>query len=225
MENQSAILLRRLNAYCAQALEAAAILCQTRAHAEITIEHWLLKLLELGEGDITVLARRYDWDMDGVWQSLLATLDTLPRSVRSRPHLSVALLNLIKQAWLTASLDEDAQQIRSVHLLAALMAKPAQLATDGLWPLLSLSPAQLQRLRPLLDAQSDERPELQQQMELGRHPTALPPQEMETAQATDPLLAAQPPNDAHLAVLNRFTEDVTAKARENKLDPVFGRDE
>lgn len=225
MENQSAILLRRLNAYCAQALEAAAILCQTRAHAEITIEHWLLKLLELGEGDITVLARRYDWDMDGVWQSLLATLDTLPRSVRSRPHLCVALLNLIKQAWLTASLDEDAQQIRSVHLLAALMAKPAQLATDGLWPLLSLSPLQLQHLRPLLDAQSDERPELQQQMELGRHPGALPPQEMETAQATDPLLAAQPPNDAHLAVLNRFTEDVTAKARENKLDPVFGRDE
>lgn len=48
MENQSAVLLRRLNPYCAQALEAAATLCQTRAHSEITIEHWLLKLLELG---------------------------------------------------------------------------------------------------------------------------------------------------------------------------------
>ncbi|EMU6312433.1 hypothetical protein WOA90_004954, partial [Escherichia coli] len=54
MEN-SAALLRRLNHYCACALEGAASLCQTRAHAEITPEHWLLKLLEQGEGDLTVL--------------------------------------------------------------------------------------------------------------------------------------------------------------------------
>ncbi len=76
--NHPAALLRRLNPYCARALDAAASLCQTRAHAEITIEHWLLKLLEQGEGDITVIARRYEWDIDTLWQSLLAHLDTLP---------------------------------------------------------------------------------------------------------------------------------------------------
>lgn len=75
--NHPAALLRRLNPYCARALDAAS-LCQTRAHAEITIEHWLLKLLEQGEGDITVIARRYEWDIDTLWQSLLAHLDTLP---------------------------------------------------------------------------------------------------------------------------------------------------
>jgi type VI secretion system protein VasG len=48
MEHHSAVLLRRLNPYCARALEAAS-LCQTRAHAEITPEHWLLKLLEQGK--------------------------------------------------------------------------------------------------------------------------------------------------------------------------------
>ncbi|WP_414062022.1 hypothetical protein [Rahnella inusitata] len=47
MENQSAVLLRRLNPYCAQALEADATLCQTRAHNEITVKYWLLKLLEM----------------------------------------------------------------------------------------------------------------------------------------------------------------------------------
>ncbi|QLO96162.1 hypothetical protein [Enterobacter hormaechei] len=41
MENP-AILLRRLNPYCARAMEGAASLCQTRAHAEILPEHWLL---------------------------------------------------------------------------------------------------------------------------------------------------------------------------------------
>lgn len=83
MESQSSILLRRLNHYCAKALEGAASLCQTRAHAEITPEHWLLKLLEQGQGDLTVLARRYEWDMDAVWQSLLSWLDAQPRSVRT----------------------------------------------------------------------------------------------------------------------------------------------
>ncbi len=64
--------------YTVRALDAAASLCQTRAHAEITIEHWLLKLLEQGEGDITVIARRYEWDIDTALASLLAHLDTLP---------------------------------------------------------------------------------------------------------------------------------------------------
>ena len=88
MEN-SAALLRRLNPYCARALDGAASLCQTRAHAEILPEHWLLKLLEQGEGDLTVLARRYEWDMDALWQDLLDTaaararmsLDTVPESI------------------------------------------------------------------------------------------------------------------------------------------------
>lgn len=224
MESQSVILLRRLNSYCAQALEAAATLCQTRAHSEITIEHWLLKLLELGEGDIMVLARRYEWDMDGVWQSLLATLDTLPRSVRSRPQLSAPLLDLIKQAWLAASLDEDVQQIRSVHLLAALMDKPSQLASDGLWPLLSLSHGQLKRLRPLLDAHSDERPELQQLAELERQPSTLPQQNIDAGDVPHSTSMVPSLEEGLLAVLNRFTQDLTAKARENQIDPVFGRD-
>ncbi|MEG1157158.1 MAG: hypothetical protein RSD94_14905, partial [Acinetobacter sp.] len=64
------------------------------AHAEILPEHWLLKLLEQGEGDLTVLARRYEWDMDGMWQALLGWLDQLPHSVRPilRDHFQPALL-------------------------------------------------------------------------------------------------------------------------------------
>lgn len=69
MENP-AILLRRLDPYCARAMEGAASLCQIRAHAEILPEHWLLKLPEQGEGDLTLLARRYEWGRDALWQAL-----------------------------------------------------------------------------------------------------------------------------------------------------------
>ncbi len=218
--NHPAALLRRLNPYCARALDAAASLCQTRAHAEITIEHWLLKLLEQGEGDITVIARRYEWDIDTLWQSLLAHLDTLPRSVRERPQLSEPLAALIRQAWLIASLEGDDPQIRSQHLLMALTEKPMLPACNDLWVLLSLSRVQLERLHPLLDAQSDECPARQPQV---TEPlTSAQPESATTDVPAKTLTGKQ--DDALLAVLNRFTEDVTEKARSGRIDPVFGRD-
>jgi len=220
MENQSAVLLRRLNPFCARALEAAASLCQTRAHSEIRIEHWLLKLLEQGEGDITVLARRYEWDMDGIWQALLSWLDNVPRSVRTRPGLADSLLALIKQAWLIASLEDDAAHIRSHHLLAALTDKPSLVGCEGLWPLLSLSRSQLDRLRPLLDAQSDERLEVQQQESLNVLSTTLG----EAEEQANGSVSGGTLSEALQAALDKFTLDITAKAQAGLIDPVFGRD-
>ncbi|AHM72162.1 type VI secretion system ATPase TssH [Yersinia hibernica] len=220
MTTHSAHLLRRLNPYCAQALAGAATLCQTRAHAEITVEHWLLKLLEQGEGDITVIARRYEWDMDSLWQGLLAHLETLPRTVQGKPQLSAALQQLIKSAWLDASLQEDANAVRSVHLLAALINTPSLLAAEAAWPLLSLSATQLHRLLPLLDSQSDERPEVQQAAALADSPVNLTDEAPTTHSAS-----GQPQlNDALQAALDKFTLDVTAKAKTGQIDPIFGRD-
>ena len=50
--HDQALLLRRLNTHCQQAMEAAAGLCQTRGHAEITVDHLCMKLRELGAGDV-----------------------------------------------------------------------------------------------------------------------------------------------------------------------------
>ncbi|SEL24032.1 type VI secretion system protein VasG [Kosakonia sacchari] len=219
MEN-STVLLRRLNPYCARALEGAASLCQTRAHAEILPEHWLLKLLEQGESDLTVLARRYEWDMDDMWQALLGWLDALPRSVRGRPQLADSLNTLLKQAWMVASLQGE-EQIRSLHLLTALVESPKLINCDGLWPLLTLSQSQLKRLRPLLDVQSDERPEVQLQaglaqsyggdVEIVGRPVDADVKEGELSPALQ-------------NALDKFTLDITAKAKEGEIDPVFGRD-
>ena len=209
---QSSHLLRRLNPYCAQALSAAASLCQTRAHAYITVEHWLLKLLEQGEGDLTLIARRYEWDLDGLWQGLLDHLDTLPRSVRDKPQLSAKLQRLIKDAWLFASLQGDVETLRSAHLLGALRETPTLLECDAAWPLLSVGDSQIERLLPVLDEQSQERQALQQEAALADAPRAP---------ASGPAVR----NDGHTAVLDKFTQDITAKARAGGIDPVFGRDD
>ncbi|HDU2873293.1 TPA: AAA family ATPase [Klebsiella pneumoniae] len=219
MENP-ANLLRRLNPCCARAMEGAASLCQTRAHAEILPEHWLLKLLEQGEGDLTVLARRYEWDMDALWEDLLNWLDKQPRSVRHRPQLSDHTLRLMQEAWLIASLSGEAQ-IRSVHLLMALVEKQNLIQCDGLWPLLTLGQRQLERLRPLLDAQSDERPPAQQEAALAQ-PHGGDVEFVGRPAGSE--LKADGLNPALQNALDKFTLDVTAKARDGLIDPVFGRD-
>ncbi|MHA3399630.1 AAA family ATPase, partial [Yersinia pseudotuberculosis] len=87
-------------------------------------------------------------------------------------------------------------------------------------PLLSLSTTQLHRLLPLLDNQSDERPEIQQAAALADSPVNL------TDEAPTVTSASGQPqlNDALQAALDKFTLDVTAKARANQIDPIFGRD-
>jgi len=216
MEHQCAGLLRRLHPFCADALEAAASLCQTRAHGDITPEHWLLKLLEQGEGDISVIARRYEWDMDAIWRELLTFLDCQPHAMRGRPQLSAALETLLKQAWLAASLDDTVQQqIRSVHLLKALSQQPSLVRCEGLWPLLSLRASQLERLQPLLDAHSVECPD--------RLPPLLSGSSLQ--QQGEPTPGANEATGKPLAeALTRFTRDVTADARDGNIDPVLGRD-
>ena len=109
--------LRRLNDHCARALAQAASLCEARAHRDIEIEHWLIKLLELGDGDLLAILRRYALDVDGIWNGLLSAIDRLPHDLRGKPGLSQRVGQWLEAAWLRASLEAAApgadQSIRS----------------------------------------------------------------------------------------------------------------
>ncbi|WP_334321893.1 type VI secretion system ATPase TssH [Gilliamella apicola] len=218
------VLLRRLNPYCAKSLESAAELCQTRAHTEITLEHWLLKLLEQGSGDITIIARHYQLDMDKIWQGLLNFLDALPHTINNKPSLSSSLIAVLQAAWLKASLEDHEETIRSLHILQVLQEMPQCLKAQDAWQLLSLTPVSLKKLRPKLDELSDESPfndsndGLQNDLQnLGDHSQVT---QAESGKEDNKALQQK----HHQAVLGRFTEDVTEKAKAGKIDPVLGRD-
>ncbi|WP_283149509.1 type VI secretion system ATPase TssH [Silvimonas soli] len=214
-------LLRRLNDYCTRALEAAAGLAQTRAHTDITPEHWLVKLLEPGDGDIPVIVRRYELDMDVIWQGLLTALERSPHDLRGKPGLSRSLGEWLESAWLIASLEQNSEQIRSAHLLQALQDNPHLLRAHEAWPLLSLSASQIRRLLPELDPVSAEAPapaaSTSPVFSAKEADTSGAPQSTVT-KAVSPQLQARP------EALQRFTIDLTEKARAGQIDPVFGRD-
>jgi type VI secretion system protein VasG len=227
-------LLRRLNSYCAKALEASAELCQTRAHPEIMLEHWLLKLLEQGTGDISLVARHYQLDLDKVWQGLLNYLDTLPHTVNTKPSLSSSLIGILQSAWLKASLEDHQETIRSVHILQTLQEMPHCLKAQDAWQLLSLSVVSLQKMRTQLDETSDESPTNQHKyysdnLHLNNdinNTKKLNINSKHDSQTVDTNNNQQQATQQrhYQAALNRFTEDITEKAKTGKIDPVFGRD-
>ncbi|SFU23736.1 type VI secretion system ATPase TssH [Paraburkholderia aspalathi] len=232
--------LRRLNDHCARALAEAANLCETRAHRDIEVEHWLIKLLELGEGDLVAIVRRYDLDVDSIWNGLLSAIDRLPHELRGKPGLSHRLGQLLEAAWMGASLEAGATSIRSAHLLAALADAPHLLRAPDAWPLLSVSAAQIERLRPELDRVSVEAPTAvvhtdgnvpstsdtsnnehsPSGMRAAVGATATPTHSSPTIDSPRASLPERPGTDA----LQRFTIDITQKARDGRVDPVFGRE-
>ncbi|MET3449126.1 type VI secretion system ATPase TssH [Ralstonia sp. 1138] len=214
------LLLRRLNPHCARALEAAASLCQTRLSDEITVEHWLLKLIEAGDGDIPAILRHYGIDIDALWDALLAAIDHLPRSLRGKPALSPQLAALLQDAWQKAALETDDTAIRSGNLLQAIVDAPHLLRAQNAWPLLSISSPQIQRLLPRLSHRSCEgQPEASEDesSEPAASAAAQPP-------ARDTGIQPAQTRTVEGSALARFAIDLTDKARHGEIDPVFGRD-
>lgn len=212
-QNQ-AMLLRRLNAYCQQAMEAAASLCQTRGHAEITVDHLFIKLLELDEGDIVSILRRYEINSDGIWNPLLSTMDKLPRNVRGNPSLSKSLVALLADAWLQAS-DDGSTEIRSSHLYIALLKSPYRLMSQDAWPLFSITETQIGRLKNWLDEVSTEG------IQHTTHSAESSVEENTGKTESAALSVAQNNQNEALA---KFTVNLTEKAQKGEIDPIFGRE-
>ena len=98
--------------------EAARALCESvdRFVTE-EIEHWLIKLMETGDTDLTRLFRQYDVETARVHRELTRTLDQLRTGNARAPELSPRIVDLMREAWTVSSLDFDATHIRSGYLL------------------------------------------------------------------------------------------------------------
>ena len=101
-------LVGRLNDPCRRALEAAAGLTLSRTHYNVEIEHWLLKLADRADGDIAAILRHYEIDQGRFVTDLNRALEKLKTGNSRAPSLAPDIVELAKQAWLLASLEQGA---------------------------------------------------------------------------------------------------------------------
>src|SRR5438067_10052241 len=204
-------LVGRLNEPCRRALEAAAGLTLSRTHYNVEIEHWLLRLAEPADGDIAAILRHYEVDQSRLVIDLNRALDKMKTGNARPPSLSPEIVELAKQAWLFASVEQGLSRLRSGHLLWALVADEtlALRARDASGQLLRIPADALKRDFAAITANSSEAA------------TAITATEGAPAAAAEAGGGSMPSGSG---AMGQFTIDLSATARAGKIDPILGRD-
>ncbi|GAB5096936.1 type VI secretion system ATPase TssH [Caballeronia sp. HLA56] len=198
-------LVSRLNGYCRQALENSAGLCISRGQYEISVEHMLVKLLDDPQSDIPLLLREQNIDAALFRRALDQSIEDLRGGNTGRPVFSPVLLELLQDAWLIASVDLLETRVRSGAILLALLARATFYATGGYADM--LRPINRESLLARFGAASA---------------ASLEQTAAGTSSASEGGASAAASSDG--SAIAKYCENFTEKAREGKIDPVFGRD-
>jgi len=201
-------LVKRLNPTCRAALEAAAYNCLDRTQYEITIEHFLLRLLDQPKCDMLLVLEDFGIDRDELAKYFERRLEHLKIGNSGRPQFSPLLSDFFSDAWLISSLDLHSDQIRSGAFLAACILKTA--LTEG-------------NQSELIFKQLTKDRAIESLLKLMPHSCeGLPSQSTLAANHTPATVNST--SNTNQGAIDLYCEDFTAKAKDGKIDPVFGRD-
>jgi len=202
-------LIGKLNETCRSVLESAAGLCLSRTHYEVDLEHFLLKLLEISNTDAQKIFRHFGIDVGRLADDLSQAMEGFQAGNARTPALSPRTPKMIREAWVVASVDFLSTNIRSGHILLALM------ADEETARMLIGSSDTLRKIK--VEALSESLPDIvagsREDAESGR---------VQSAAGAAPGEAR--PGVAGAKALDQYTINLTEKARKGEIDPVLGRD-
>ncbi len=201
-------LIGKLNSPTRSALEGAAGLCLSRTHYNVEIEHYLMKLLEASDNDAARILYRFNINQSRLTADLTRSLDKLKSGNARTPAISPSVLKMLTQAWTLGSIDYGAGQVRSGFTILALITDEelGRIAREISKELVKLESDTLRKefasivrgsFEDDMTSAADESP-----AEGGPRPT----------------VAGKTPN------LDQFTVNLSANAKNGKIDPVLGRD-
>ncbi|HEM7966998.1 TPA: type VI secretion system ATPase TssH [Citrobacter koseri] len=195
-------LVKHLNPFSRQALEAAAAECMSQQATEITVAHVLLQMLAAVRSDVRVIAERAEIDTNALRRALTVENYVTARATDSYPAFSPMLVEWLKEGWLLASAEMQHSELRGGTLLLALLHSP-----------LRYVPSAAARLLTGIN-----RDRLQQ--DFGEWTR-------ESAESVVPDAGGQTVGttaDTGDSLLGRYAKNMTADACNGKLDPVLCRD-
>lgn len=197
------VLFGKLNTLLFSALESATAFCKLRANPYVELVHWLHQLMQHQDGDLQLIVRHFALNEDKLTADIISALDRLPRGASSVSDLSEHIDSAVERAWIYGSLKFGAGRIRGAHLLLGI------LKTHNLSNVLYAISDEFKRVGASTLTEQFESV-LSASRENAPDDNALP-------EITD--------NPARQSTLTRYGQDLTARAREGKMDPVVGRDE
>jgi type VI secretion system protein VasG len=195
-------LLGKLNRFTTRSLEAAAGLCVSRGHYEVTVEHVLSSMIDEPGNDLAEILRHFEVDASRARKVLQGATEEMRSGNAGRPVFSPLLVEWFEQAWLLASVDHGLAEVRSGILLRALLANAARLTqADVIDAFDGIRQEELKNRYAEIVSRSNEG-EAKRAAGRGKEEAAA--------------------GDA--SALEKFGIDFTERAGKGEIDPVFGRD-
>ncbi|MFZ6850111.1 type VI secretion system ATPase TssH [Undibacterium sp. RuRC25W] len=209
------VLFGKLGLVPFRALESAAAFAKLRGNPYIETVHWLHQLWQVPNTDLHSLISYWNLDAEQFEKDLIASLAALPNGASSINDFSRFIESATERAWILASLTMADSRIRSAWLLVAMLEQ-----TDLRKVLFSIS-SQFQRIVTPVNAE-----ELSSVLRRSCENNDPPQDDSDLADAT--------PGDAsnvllenearQQSALSKYCTDLTALARNGKIDPVVGRE-
>ena len=119
--NQLDEIVSKLDINSKQSLESAIGSCVSQTHYNVEIEHWLLELLKTDKAILEALLSNFDCDIGVLTKELLSVIERFKRGNGRTPSLSPKLIDLLQDAWITASINFKATAISSVYIIYTLI--------------------------------------------------------------------------------------------------------
>ncbi len=210
-------LFGKLNSLAFKAADSAMTFCKMRGNPSFELVHWLHAIVQQPQSDLAILLKHYGADSSRLASDFTTALDKLPRGASGISEFSIYFDEVIKQAWTYATLLYGESQVRTGHILLAMM------KTATLQSILMQISREFAKVR--VEDLTDNLPKLvagSAEENLGANDgTKLGGSAAEGAQgdATNALPGAKQ------EALDKYAVDLTAKARKKELDPVTGRDD
>ncbi|SPE34439.1 Protein ClpV1 [Candidatus Sulfopaludibacter sp. SbA6] len=202
-------IVNRLNDTTRKTVEDAAGLCLARTHYNIEIEHFLMKLLDVGESDFARIVKQFGVDKARLSGELSRSLDKMKTGNARTPAFSPALFKMLTEAWTFGSLEFNGAQVRTGFTILALVSDEelSRIAHEIGKELQKIEPDALRKILPAIMADS-----LEHTLEPAAAAAGAP------GPGGMPKVGGKTPN------LDQYTVNLTENARRGKLDPVLGRD-
>lgn len=200
-------LCSKLNPYCTAALNDACGLAVSRTNYEVSVEHLLMKFLEHREGDFCALLDNQQELIGNLMKELSASLDTNSVGNGGKPVFSPRLLDLLADGWMISSVDLQMPSIRSGALVLAILEHPMIYSQEKWFKLLNTLNSD--RIKANFKAVTSSSAE-----------SLMVDSARSESGGTEGA-----PADVAGGFIDRFCNDFTRKAKEGRIDPVFGRDE
>ncbi len=191
-------LIAHLGKQARSALEGSSGKCVARGGYEITIEDFLLELLESPENELTHILKQFDISVTKVNRAIHMTQD-LRSGNTSHPVFSPLLIDWLQESWLLCSLKLNISHISTGAMILTLLSNPNRFGRMAYYDLLET--ISVEKLFTLLQGKL-----------------------IEQGMDSDSLQASGVQQNTMEQALQKYTIDFTLQASNDEIDPVFCRD-